>query len=73
MLFRSEAEIDSWLLRKGAQRGAVLSLERVWALAQRWYAERMSPHFRGRTTHEAQIIFRQLGLRGEFWSVAQRK
>ena len=67
MLFRSDEEIESWLRRKGIERGAVLSLRRVWELAKRWYADRMSADFRGRTANEAQAIFRQLGLTGEFW------
>ncbi|MCY4464970.1 MAG: hypothetical protein OXE46_05485 [Chloroflexi bacterium] len=44
-----------------------MSLPRVWELAKRWYADRMSPDFRGRTAGGAQAIFRQLGLTGEFW------
>ncbi len=67
MLFRSDEEIESWLQRKCQKRGAILSLQRVWELAKRWYVDRMSPAFRGRTTDEAQAIFRQLDLTGEFW------
>ncbi len=67
MLFRSDEEIESWLQRKCLERGAVLSLQRVWELAKRWYVDRISPAFRGRTADEAQAIFRQLDLTGEFW------
>lgn len=70
MLFRSDEEIEDWLQRKSLARGAVLSLQRVWELAKLWYADRLSPDFRGRTTDDAQAIFRQLGLRGEFWHAA---
>lgn len=70
MLFRSEEEIEGWLQRKCLERGAVLSLQRVWELAKRWYADRLSPAFRGRTADEAQAIFRQLGLTGKFWCAA---
>ena len=71
MLFRSDEEITSWLQRTCQNRGAVLSLQRLWALAKSWYADRMSPAFRGRTTDEAQAIFRQLNLTGEFWGDAR--
>ena len=67
MLFRSDEEIESWLQRINRARGAVLSLQRVWELAKRWYADRLSPDFRGRTADDAQAIFRQFGLTGEFW------
>lgn len=71
MLFRSDEEIEDWLQRNRLARGAVLSLPRVWELAKRWYADRLSPDFRGRTADDAQAIFRQLGFTGEFWSAEQ--
>jgi hypothetical protein len=36
-------------------------------LAQLWYGDRLNPDFRGRTTEEAQAIFRRLGLQSPFW------
>jgi hypothetical protein len=36
-------------------------------LAQRWYGDRMSPDFRGRSTAQAEAIFAGLGLTGAFW------
>ncbi len=39
----------------------------MWALAQRWYAGRLSPEWRGRSGEEAQAIVDEVGLTGEFW------
>ena len=67
LCFRSEAAVDSWCERRDIARGAVMSLELVWALAQAWYGDRASPDWRGRTTAEAQAVAESLGLRGDFW------
>ncbi len=71
MLFRSEDEIDAWRKRKRLARGAVLSLGQVWDLAQRWYTDRMSLDFRGRTAQGAVAIFHDLGLRSDFWQTTE--
>jgi hypothetical protein len=49
-----------------------LSLARVWALAQAWYGDRMSPAFRGRSTKQAMQIFASVGLTGAFWQIGER-
>jgi len=46
-----------------------LTLEGVWELAKRWYHDRMSPQFRGRSVEEAIAIFRSLGLTDDFWTM----
>ncbi len=48
-------------------RGAILSLETGWRLASIWYADRLEPDWRRRTTEEAQSVFDRLGLTGPFW------
>ena len=68
MLFRSEEEIDEWRRQAGAYRGVALTLRQVWQLSKRWYDDRMAPHFRGRSMRQAEAIFRELGLTGDFWS-----
>ena len=57
-----------WCAARGHPPGAVLTLERTWALAQAWYGDRLSPAFRGRSVAAAEAIFRAVGLRGPFWS-----
>jgi hypothetical protein len=50
-------------------RGELLPYEQVWKLAQLWYADRLSPAFKGRSLAEARQIFVQLGLVSPFWQV----
>lgn len=70
LLFRSEEDVAAWCAATGEPRGDILSLARVWALAQAWYGDRMSPDFRGRTVAQATAIFAQAGLTSDFWQAA---
>jgi len=67
LFFRSEELLEEWLASNHAQRGAVLSISKLWELSQLWYQNRMSPNYHGRTIEEAQAIFRVVGLTSEFW------
>ncbi len=62
--------MDGWCARNGRPRGEVLSLEQAWLLANAWYGNRLDPDFRGRSAAQAEDIFRRLGLRSPFWSLA---
>ncbi|HET7566131.1 MAG TPA: hypothetical protein VFJ96_14105 [Gemmatimonadaceae bacterium] len=39
----------------------------LWALAQRWYHDRLAPGWRRRSTAEMQATFRDVGLTADFW------
>jgi hypothetical protein len=67
LFFQSEEMLEKWLAAKQVQRGAVLSIPQLWGLSQRWYENRLSPQYRGRTMEQVQIIFKELGLTSEFW------
>ena len=67
LFFRSEEFLNKWLVEQKAQRGALLSIPQLWELSQRWYQDRMSSEYRGRTIEQAQKIFKELGLTSEFW------
>ena len=70
LFFRSEELLDSWLESNQAQRGAVLSIPQLWQLSQRWYENRLSPEYHGRTVQHVQEIFKQVGLTSEFWQAS---
>ena len=59
--------MDAWLDRTGHPRGAMVGFDQMWALVERWYADRLSPEWRGRSSEEAQAIVDEVGLTGEFW------
>ena len=70
LLFRSEEHLTSWLDERDAARGATMTLDQQWALAKRWYSDRADPDWRRRTPAEAQQVFSDLGLTGDFWRLS---
>lgn len=69
LFFRSEENLTRWLESKKAARGAVLSIDQVWVLSQRWYHNRLSLDYHGRSMEQVQEIFSELGLTSEFWQI----
>lgn len=64
LLFRSEEHLERW----NGPRGATLSLETAWKLAQAWFGvDRRLPEWRRRTADEIRELFISLGLTGDFW------
>jgi hypothetical protein len=69
LFFRSEEMLNEWLLSRNTGRGALFTIPQLWELSQRWYQDRMSPEFHGRTMEQAQDIFNDMGLTDEFWQL----
>ena len=69
LLFRSEQHVDRWCEQWGRPRGGTLSLAQGWKLAQLWYGDRLSTKWRPNTAAEAESVFREVGLVGEFWKL----
>ena len=67
LLFRSEEHIDRWCSAWKLGRGATLTVEQTWRLADSWYRDRLSPDWRRRTVDEAHELSRSLGLVSDFW------
>lgn len=67
LFFRSEDALNEWLLSRNTVRGAVLSIPQLWELSQRWYQDRISPDYHGRTVEQVQALFKDLGLVSRFW------
>jgi len=44
-------------------------MQTVWDLSQRWYHNRLSADYRGRTAAEVGVIFQDLGLTSAFWQI----
>ena len=68
LFFRSEETLDKWLDSRKAERGAIFTIPQLWELSQRWYQDRMSPEYHGRTLEQVQEIFKELGLTSSFWN-----
>jgi hypothetical protein len=68
LFFRSEETLDKWLDSRKAGRGAIFTIPQLWELSQRWYQDRMSPEYHGRTLEQVQEIFKEMGLTSSFWN-----
>jgi hypothetical protein len=69
LAFRSEEHVERWRKPLGLPRGAILTPERQWRLADAWYADRLAADWRRRTPEEAEALFAALGLEGAFWQL----
>jgi len=67
LFFRSEEALNQWLASKHTERGAVLSIPQLWELSERWYHNRLSPEYHGRTMEQVQEIFKEVALTSSFW------
>jgi len=68
LLFRSEEHIDRWCESWRLPRGGTMSVGTGWRLARAWYGgDRRDPQWRRRTIEEAEALFAELGLTGDFW------
>jgi Alkylmercury lyase len=70
LAFRSEEHVDRWCALHALARGATFSLEQAWRLGDAWYRDRLSRDWRRRTAQEAEALFAELGLTGDFWKLA---
>lgn len=63
LLFRAEEHIE----RSGQVAGASLTPEQMWQLADTWYRDRADPGWQRKTVEEAEAVFAEIGLSGDFW------
>jgi hypothetical protein len=70
-LFCSERCVDDWLARTGNERGYVLDLPTLWRLAAHWYDGRLEHGYTRRDPSTAAAYFREVGLSGPFWGLAE--
>lgn len=66
LLFRSEEHVD----RSGKRKGELMTPEKMWRLADTWYHDRDDPEWRRRSADEAEQVFADIGLTGEFWKLS---
>jgi hypothetical protein len=70
LFFRSEEHVDRWCASWRFGRGAVISLETGWKLAEAWYGpDRREPDWRRRNLEETEALFAELGFTSGFWSL----
>ena len=71
LLFRSEEHIDRWGQARDLPRGATLTPEQGWRLANGWYKDKVRPDWRRHTLEETEALLREVGLSGPFWNLRE--
>jgi hypothetical protein len=67
-IFRSEEHVDRWCGERRRERGGTMTVPQQWQLARAWHGEdRRSPQWRRKTVEEAERLFAEIGLTGDFW------
>ena len=69
LLFRGEEHIDRWRTQWNQPRGATLTIDQAWRLADAWYGNKMDPGWRRMTVDETEDLLGKLGLTGPFWNL----
>jgi hypothetical protein len=44
-----------------------MSVDQCWQLAHAWYGDKASPDWRRHSLEEAEALFAEIGLTGDFW------
>jgi hypothetical protein len=61
--------VDRWLAKQGHDKGFVMPLATMWALAKAWYSDPRSESWRPRTKEQSQAVLTGVGLTGTFWQM----
>ena len=69
LLFRDEEHVDRWCAARELRRGALVTPEQAWRLAQGWYGRKLDPDWRRHTLDEAESLLTSIGLTGPLWNL----
>jgi hypothetical protein len=62
--------VDRWCRQWHQPRGAIISLEQQWRLAQAWYEDRLTFDWQRKTNEEVDALWNELGFTSSFWSLS---
>ena len=70
LFFRSEECVRAWCSRHGHPVRPLVTMDRLWELADAWYSTRLEPTSRRPQPEEMREIFAGIGLAGDFWDAS---
>ena len=59
--------MEAYLADSGVPRGYVTTAQRMYDLSREWYRTRMNEDWQPPTAAEAEAMFAEHGLTGDFW------
>jgi len=67
LLFRSEETVEKWCATHQLPKRPLINIDQIWALANEWYANRLTVESRRPKPNEMAKIFERIGLTESFW------
>jgi hypothetical protein len=67
LFFRSEEMARDWCAARQAPLRPLVTMDRLWVMAQTWYSTRLEAVSRRPAPSEMRGLFASLGLDDEFW------
>jgi hypothetical protein len=69
LLFRDEEHVNAWCAVRDLPRGAVITPQQTWLLADGWYRNKVRADWRRHTLEETEALLASIGLTGPFWEL----
>lgn len=69
LLFRDEEHVNRWCAARDMARGALVTVDQAWRLAEGWYHRKLAPDWRRHTLDETEALMTSIGLTGPFWNL----
>ena len=69
LLFRDEEHVDQWCGVRDLPRGALITPDQTWQLANGWYGNKAKADWRRHTLEETEALLGSIGLTGPFWNL----
>ena len=69
LVFQNEKQVEIWSKKHRIPKGDVQPIGKIWAFAQKWYGNHLTPNWEKWTVAEATAIFDEFGLTHPVWQL----
>ena len=69
LLFRDEEHVARWCSIRELERGAIITPDQTWRLADGWYRNKVKDDWRRHTLEETEALLQSIGLTDPFWDL----
>ena len=69
LLFRDEEHVDQWCAARDLSRGATITPQQTWQLADGWYRNKVKADWCRHTLEETEALLSSIGLTSSFWDL----
>ena len=73
LVFRDEAQIDTWCKRHNVPKGDIQPIDNIWQFSKKWYGNHLDPNWTKWTMQEAKALFAEFALTGRIWDLEENE